>query len=264
MTTLKHPSAAEWLRSEYCNRRKDNARYSVRSFARRLGLAPGAVSEMMGGRRPITAKSAEKIADKLELRPEARGRFLALAKGAPVRAPKKRATADAPVSGFHLVDADHFSVIADWYHFAILGLFKLDDCPASAAWMAKKLGLSRVEVDAALDRLERLGLIARKGKDWRRTHARLTTTVDVPSAALRLSHKQTLQQAIASLDDVPVELRDITSISVALDRAQLPKAKNLIRDFRQSMLELLESGAKNELYNLNVQLVPVTVQESAK
>lgn len=84
------------------------------------------------------------------------------------------------------------------------------------------------------------------------------TTSDIPSAALRRSHRQTLEQAIESLEEVRIELRDITSITMAIDPARIGEAKTAIRRFRRDMAALLEDGRRTEVYNLNVQLVPVT------
>jgi hypothetical protein len=128
---------------------------------------------------------------------------------------------------------------------------------SNLSWFSKQLGLPQLTVEQAFRRLEKLGLCSRASVPWKRLPVALTTTVDIPSAALRLSHQQTLERTIQSLHNVPVEIREITSVSIALDIDQMAAAKELIRDFQKKMLNLLESGRKNALYNLNIQLVPV-------
>jgi len=45
---------------------------------------------------------------------------------------------------------------------------------------------------------------------------------------------------------------------MAIDSSKLPAAKEMIRTFRRKLCEFLESGKKDEIYNLNIQLVPTT------
>lgn len=93
---------------------------------------------------------------------------------------------------------------------------------------------------------------------WKPVSKDLSTSNEVSSAALRESHRQTLEQALAKLDEVPLEQRDVTSISMAIDVSKIPAAKKMILRFRRSLSEFLESGHQTEVYNLNVQLLPVT------
>lgn len=115
-----------------------------------------------------------------------------------------------------------------------------------------------VEVRSAIERLRRVGALLDDGSNGLKVSDAFETTSDIPSAALRRSHRQTLEQAIESLEEVRIELRDITSITMAIDPARIGEAKTAIRRFRRDMAALLEDGRRTEVYNLNVQLVPVT------
>ena len=55
-----------------------------------------------------------------------------------------------------------------------------------------------------------------------------------------------------------MELRDFTSMTMAIDPEKLTEAKKKIREFRRGLSEFLEAGKKEEVYRLNIQLVPVT------
>jgi uncharacterized protein (TIGR02147 family) len=78
---------------------------------------------------------------------------------------------------------------------------------------------------------------------------------------LKRSHRESILQAAEALDSIPTAERDITSMTMAIDPRKLPLAKTLIREFRFRLAELLETGNRTEVYNLNVQLVPVTKKE---
>jgi len=219
----------------------------MRAFASSLQLPPGRLSEVFSGKRPITAKMAQKIAQNLAASSDWHQAF-----SDSVRNSKQ-------IKNYKLIDSDEFAIIADWYHFAILSLMETDDFSSKPQWIAKRLGISKVQVELAIDRLHRLQFIKRDDKGHLSLQLdQAATTSDIPSGALKASHKQTLEQAIDSLETVNVLSRDITSMSMAIDPKRLPEAKKMIRDFRRKLAHFLEQGERTEVYNLNIQVVPVT------
>jgi uncharacterized protein (TIGR02147 family) len=115
-----------------------------------------------------------------------------------------------------------------------------------------------------VERLVRLELLEFKNGKYKRTPNALKTSDGFASRALRLSHEQSLRQAIDALAEVSLESRDITSITMAIDPRKIEGAKKLIRDFRRKISEYLEAGEATEVYNLNIQLVPVTKLEQGR
>src|SRR5205823_2962609 len=101
------------------------------------------------------------------------------------------------------------------------------------------------------------GLLAREADRLRATDG-WTTTHDVPSGALRRYHAQLLELAARALEDVPVELRDVTAMTMAIHPAKLPLAKEEIKRFRRRLARLLEDESATEVYHLTIQLVPVS------
>ena len=155
---------------------------------------------------------------------------------------------------------DQFEAIADPVHFSILSLLETKGFSGLPKDIAAQLNLDIVEARAAAERLVRLGLLRfdARGRLRLAKSPGLTTSHDVRSAALRRAHRKVLEESIAALEDVPVELRDITSITMAIDPAKLPEAKERLRELRRSLSDFLETGNRTEVYRLNVQLVPVT------
>lgn len=241
-----------WLLGVYESRCRQRPRYSLRSFAKTLALPPGRVSEFFAGKRRLTSAMAERISDRLGLAPSERSELMQM-----VIASKPSSQLATSSPGELLTD-DQFSAIADWYHFAILSLMEVPDFRDEPAWIGRRLGIAPQLATAALARLERLQLIRHNGSRWVLTKRNLATPDDITSAALRHSHRQSLVQALAALDEVPVEWRDISSITFTVAKNKIPKAKKMIRDFRRSFAEAMERGTSEEVYNLCVQLVPVT------
>jgi uncharacterized protein (TIGR02147 family) len=162
------------------------------------------------------------------------------------------------------LDEDVFRLMSDWYYFAILSLARLPKCLADGAWISERLGISRIQAQEALKRLEKLSLIKQEGKYLVRTAAPVTTTENIPSSALKNFHKQHLGIASDCVDKVELAKRSVSSITMAIDPQKISKAQKLISNFRNRMANLLEKGKPSEVYTLAVHLYPLTKQEKKK
>ena len=242
------------LQEEFVRRRGKNPGYSLRAFAGLLRIPPGRLSELLSGKRAFTAKHLDSISDALALNPQTRKRLA----GAFV-AGSRRLSLSARYESKHPLNADEFALIAEWPHYAILSLMHTEGFRADPAWIARRLGLPPNAVRGYLARLQRLRLVQRTVRGGlKRTHAALKTETDVVAPALRHAHRELLAQAADALDLFPLEHRDITSVTMAIDPARLGEAKKRIAEFSRLMEALLEAGTRTEVYNLNIQLVPVT------
>lgn len=254
MTTEKHFPFSQFLLDRMADRKRANRRYSLRAFARDLQISPGRLSDILKGKCLPGSKLCTRMVEKLKLTNGDVQLFFAL-----LEKQKAVSPLESPKKVFQLRD-DEFAMIADWEHYAILSLLETDDFQSDDMWIANRLGVSLEQARAAVQRLFRLNLMAVKDGRYVPVHANTTTSNEVPSTALRESHRQILNQAIDSLFKDDVSVRDITSVTFAMNDEMLPKAKQEIRKFRMRMMRLFNSTVKSktEVYNLNVQLCPVT------
>ncbi|WP_415063257.1 TIGR02147 family protein [Bdellovibrio sp.] len=237
-------------------RRERNPRYSMRAFARDLGLSPGRLSDFLSGRRVPGKQLTLRIISSLDLKHEEAQKLMHLI--------ERHKMLHAESGGAYQLNEDQFSMIADREHFAILNLMKTDNYVPKISWIAKRLGFSEVMVAGALHRLERLGLVAKEQGLYQPVHKAVTTTHDIPSAGIREHHRQILTHTMNSLFHDDTKLRDITSMGIPVNPEKLEEAKKIIRDFRRKIANLLEDGKKTEVYYLNVQLVPATREAKDK
>ncbi|QLY26339.1 TIGR02147 family protein [Bdellovibrio sp. KM01] len=241
----------EIIKTELLRRKRDNKSYSLRAFADFLEISPGRLSELLSGKRPLSKKMKVKIADRLGL--SEMNQLL--------EAPAKNLTF-SDRSDYHFLSNDAFAVLADWYHFAILSLADTCDFQADPKWIAKRLGISVLEAMEALSRLRKVGAIKLNGRKLIKTNKSVRAGNGLDSQALRISHRQSIEQAMISLNETPLDLRDITSITMAIDLKKLPMAKKIIQEFRHKMADVMETGNQTEVYNLNIQLVPVSTRRT--
>ncbi|MFV8259725.1 TIGR02147 family protein [Bdellovibrio bacteriovorus] len=243
-------SLALFLQESLDARKRKNARYSLRAFARDLGISPGRLSDFISGRRSPGKRLCERMIVALKMSQSEEAKFKHLM--------SRNKDVSGAQKGAHVLREDEFSLIADWEHFALLMLLGTVGFKSDVKWMADRLQTSELKIQNALERMERLQLIRIKKGKIERMKRKVATTHDIPSSVLRESHRQILEHAAESLQKDDIALRDITSITIPADPAKLAIAKEHIRAFRRKMARVLGTDNKAEVYNLNIQLVPVT------
>ena len=247
-------SYRERLLKELNRRKAQNPAFSLRAFARSLGVSTTALSQVISGKRDFSRQNASRVAEKLRLTPSEYDAMMREIGGIP--------DYDGEELKHLRLEDDRFQLIVDWFHFAILSLARLPGVRAEAKHLAERLGVSVSETQEALGRLIRLELIDVVDGCLQRTSAPITTSRDRPSTALRLHNRQMLEKAVQSLDEVSVERRDIGSVTMAVDIEKLGEAKELIKKFKMDMVRLMETSKPNAVYNLGVNLFPLCKTES--
>lgn len=256
-----------FLRDTLEDRAKANKSYSLRAFARDLGIAPQTLSGLLRNKKAISSDVAAHIAQRLNLEGDETTYFCDLVELIHARSEVARQVASirlnryvAP-SQYQLVGQDVFRIISDWYHFAILELTFVRGFKSNPKWISKRLGISQHEASQALLRLKRLKLLKQTGQTLQKTNKSIRTTNDVPSDALKEFMRQLLQKAIESLSFQDVHTRDCTSMTMAIDPKRMVKAKQMIQEFRRNLCTYLENGDRTEVYCFAAQLFRLTEGE---
>ncbi|MGK5081763.1 DUF4423 domain-containing protein [Bdellovibrionota bacterium FG-1] len=249
------------LQRELERRCKANPRYSLRAFAKALELSPTILSLVLSGKRPLSRQAAHRIADRLSLRSD---ECLALLDWANTK-PLRRALAPPPSSSplnetsVYQMSLDSFALISDWYHYAILSLLEIPGAQFEASWIARHLGISHIEATAAMERLQRMEIVDQVDGRWKQATAPIRIGNNVPTAATKKFQKQLMLKAIESIENEPEENRDFSSMTFAIDPAQIPYAREEIRKFRRTLAQDLEArGSPKRVYQFTVQIFPVS------
>ena len=127
-------------------------------------------------------------------------------------------------------------------------------------WMAKRLRVSVEDIENAIEALCTQGILKKEGESFKRIyHDGVRTTTDIPSEKIRKHHQEKLREASQLIDDIPIDMRDYTTHTFAINLERLPEAKRIIQEFRRRLVDLLEEGDQTEVYDLNIQLLPKSV-----
>lgn len=255
------------IEEEFNFRVKENSSYSLRAFARDIGISPSQLSEVLKQKIGLSSKKAVSIAEKMGFSKNEVLLFKAMVEAEHGRSPriieeaKKVIASNKHSSNFKGLSLDGFKLISDWQYFAILSTMEIDDYDGTTLYISKHLGLEISLIEDNIKRLLKLDIIDLKEGKFLPTGEMLTTTHDIQSSALKKFHKQHISKSAEAIDKVSVEKRDITTMTMAIDIKKLPEAKKLITKFRRDLCQFMEDGQKNHVYNLNVQLIPLSELE---
>jgi len=243
------PSFRVLLQTELARRCAENPRYSLRAFARRLGMHHATLSQILRGERPLTSRAIEELGAALGLSEQAIHDHV---ESEPPLARRSR----REVTELACAAAE---VLRDWYHFAILELIQVESFRPDVHWIAQVLGLTTDEVNEALSRLLRLRLLEMRGAEWIDLSGDAVTHFDdFTHAAVERFLEQLRALAARSLTQGESAQRSHGVTVLAIDSKKLPQATAAIEKFRGELAALLSGEAPDAVAHLEIHLFPVT------
>ncbi|MBK7959780.1 MAG: TIGR02147 family protein [Bdellovibrionales bacterium] len=253
----KNSDFRSYLQSELIRRSEKNRNYSLRSFAKNLGMNHATLSSILAGRRPLTKKSVIKLCHQLSVSENETLNYIRSIEQT------SQVPSVGPIKLHKELTLDVFMTISDWYHDAILELTHIKSFRGDYKWIATKLGITTIEVRLACERLQRLDLLSiSKGGVWVDLSRNNTTNIsnDLTNAALRKLQRSILELSQTALENLPRTQRDHTSLAVSIQTSDLPEVKEMIKQFRYSLAAFLErkSASPDAVFQLAISFFPLT------
>jgi uncharacterized protein (TIGR02147 family) len=156
----------------------------------------------------------------------------------------------------------------DWWVAAVRGVLEVVDGRANPAEIARKLQpkVNENQVAAALDLLQELGLVKKASSG--RLVVREPHLGVAPSAekvqAVRRYQRQTLALASESLERFPPEIRDVTTLTMAVDRDIFSHVRETLRECRAQIQKSSdEAKSPDRVMQLVMAYYPLTSVEVA-
>jgi len=255
----------ELLKNELAERIKRNPAYSLRSMAIQVGIPASHLCNVIKGQKNLSFETAQKVAFKLGFKSKERDYFTLLVQYQSAKDPDVQSglyervqalNSKTQVSNLAL---DQFKFIAEWYHLAILEMLNQAQ-PFAYKSAAKKLGIQEAQVEAAILRLKRLGLVKQNSQGrWVKEPKHLRVVSHAQNSALRTYHEQMLNKATRALHTQNNTQKFVGSRTFAIDPNQLEAARSLIRDFLEKMALFFDKAPhKTKTYHLGLQLFDLT------
>lgn len=256
-----------YLREAFDLRSSRNKSYSLRAFARDLGLAVSTLTELLNGKYGLSPERAVSVAKNLNLNDLQTQHFSNLvamkyARKAEDKERARLAVEERLATPSQELTTDQFKTVSEWHHLAILELAELKGFVSDPVWMSKRLGLTLEVVQESLDRMERLGLITRNEGEIKPTGTFTSVGNGLASEAIREAHRQVIAKAAKALDSQEVEKREVSSTMFSIDTEDLPAAKEELMKFRRQFAMKYTKGKNpDSVYCLGIQLFSLLESE---
>ena len=161
-----------------------------------------------------------------------------------------------------LVGEDQYDYYESWINPVLRELVPQvpEATPAQVADMLA-FDTQAAEVKKALKLLEKVGLLNKNadGSFEQSSKAITTGNIEVTSLSVREMHRQMGELAVRSLDEVPVNERDISGLTLGISESAYSRITKEIEDFRRRVAAIvLQETEEDRVYRLNVQLFPLT------
>lgn len=263
---FEHNNYRAFLKAVLAERISTNPAYSLRAFARDIEVHPAQLSAIFGAKKGLSQESALRVARRLSLGANEADYFCLLVQYESAPSEEVKDAVMTKLRGLNRniemreLSVDLFKIIADWYHFPILEMTELKKFDFAPKSIARRLGITPLEAEAAIERLERLELIEKDEKGrYRKAESNLLVKAKHSNKALQSFHKQMLARAAESFDNQRPEERYVGSQTFAIDVAQVEEARAIIDRFRRELVAHFDRGKNpTEVYHLGVQLFKLT------
>lgn len=239
-------------------------------FADFTTLSRGVIHHIIGGRRNLSVKNAERIASALALSNKEKKYFIGLIRYQHAKKPQDR---DHYLNLLFRIkeqklktniNPDQLAFFRQWYTPIIHQMIDLPEFKPDPKWIAKQIAapVTPKQVEKSLDLLLRLGLIKIDHTNGR--YIRIDTVLKTQEGLADLLvidyHKKMIALANAAVTVVPEKSRDINAMTLTLSAAGAHQAKREIYQMLVRLLEIEKSdgGGKKSVVQIGTQLFPLT------
>lgn len=166
----------------------------------------------------------------------------------------------------HPVVANQYEFYQKWYYSATRELMGIYNFTGNYSALAHKLSppISVKEAKKTVELLEQLNLIYRDDLGtYRQSDQFITTTDKWKLAAIHSFQKETLRLAGESLDHHPKEIRDISTVTIAISSKDFDEIREKIKEFRRSLFQITNTNKADCVYQINIQAIPLSTIDDA-
>ena len=202
------------------------------------------MSDLLNSKRDLSPQLGKKILSKLVIEKEQQQKF----SGQIEKDINKKVS---------LLPKEAQALVEKWYYFAILNILELHQTPTNIPEIAKRLGLPEAKVKKGIEALVSWEFVKRENNNYVFMTNAWQTTDGIPSASVRKAHLEGLELAAQALEQLPLEMRDVTSLVFNGNSKQLEKVRIEIRKFIQKVNKIMSVGEADTVYRFNAQLFPI-------
>ncbi|WP_374029926.1 DUF4423 domain-containing protein [Bdellovibrio bacteriovorus] len=240
----------QFLLSKFNAIKVTNPRFSLRALAQKSNISPGHLSEILTGKRGLTAKNLEKLITALRLAPDdvtMAYRYFDSEKA------RKKATQSIE----KVLTKNEFAEISGTEFFLVLAAMDLSIDNLDIASVARKTGLSEEHIGNVINKFVKMGILEKNDDGALNKSLRsLSTESEIPNFDIQRFHKDALDRTKSVFAEVATNKREMVYMTMAINPKNLPQAKKEIEKCWKKVYTKLSQGERTEIYSLGIQLVP--------
>jgi len=257
----------EYLREVYAFRKKNLHGFSHRSFARDAGIvSPNYLLRVMRGERNLADDYVPRFIAALKLKADEARYFEALiafnnekSAHAKEAALQKLLTLRYSRGEYRLLDKK-LQFYEHWYYPVIRELAVILDFKEDYNLLARNCvpRITAVQAENAVVFLVKNGFIKKENTGrYSFVDPAISTGAEVNSIVLRKYHRATIGHFADALDAIPLENRDISSLTMSVSHKTYVAMKKEIQDFRKRLAAMVHEDHRPEMVCLaGFQLIP--------
>jgi transcriptional regulator with XRE-family HTH domain len=238
----------QFLQEELAARCARNPRYSLRAFARYLRFDHSTLSQLLRGRRRFTARTVERIGARLSLAPAVITQFVELERTPPESWAARE---------LRQLSRDASLCLAEWHHPAILELTWLASFRPDVRWIARVLDVPVDDVNIAITRLARLGLLDMQSRtSWVDKAGNAEARIDGGSVRAASALAGRARALVESKGGGPAHY---SATTVAVPGLTSRRIAERVEQFRREIGQMLDSvdAERDHVYCLELAFFPV-------
>lgn len=249
--------------------------YSYRNFAKSAGFSsPNIMKLVIEGKRNLSFESIPKVIQALALSGPMGEYFNALVL-------MNQAQTDAekevhfmtlqkliPHSRKRDLNAEGLKYLSHWLHATLREMAQFPDFKDDPYWIARRLvfPVSIGEIGQALQFLIEEKFIEKTPEGFKTGDIMVLSSDEVRSLAIRNYHRQMLELARQSLENLPLESREFGALTLNIPESALPELKNKLKTIRKDLhewsLQILENSGEGSpgeaVTQINFQMFPLS------
>lgn len=272
-TMLPHPG--EILRKYFETKKRQKPGYSLRLLARDAKLSPSFVSQVFSKKRTPSQESISSFVKALRVKSsdvQILRRGVIMYSASQRQSQKilseyiERDESVRALGRFNKNGMQALLPLTKWYHLALLELLTCELESHDDRSLAKELGISLFELRDSIQTLLAAGLIERAHLGglsiWRKRIRFIEFPEELSNEATRQYHRTMIGHAVKVMSEdsriEEVRRRRIIGATVAVNPLKIDEVIRELNEFLFRLTRELGDGVCREVYQINLQMVPLT------
>jgi uncharacterized protein (TIGR02147 family) len=224
------------------------------------------------GKSRLSKLGVEQVAEAMELEGSAKEYFREMVTFADSSDEQKkklsfaRMQAIAKENKVRTLAGDAYAYFSEWYNPVLRELAPMN--PGMKPMDLSRLcypEVSATEIRKSLDFMVQAGLLQKKNEyHYEQTEKVVTGVPGKVPPVMRPMHKKMAELAAVAVENIPVEERNFSGITMGISRETFRRISQEMEGFRQKIIAIASEDQKGEqVYRLNLQLFPLTKRKEA-